>query len=116
MQTLRIYGIRSQFYVPYNPEQNGAADRKNRYLVEMSCCLLAKAGLFNIYWGEAIMCSNYLQNRLVTNSVSCIPYERREGEKSDSSHLEIFGSKAYVLTPKVERTKLDNKAVNFYGI
>ena len=111
MQTfLRNYGIRSQFSVPYNPEQNGIAEKKIRYLVKMSRCLLAEAGLSNIYWGVVIMCSNYLQNRLVTSSVPCTPYERWEVEKPDIYHLEFFRSKAYVLTPKVNTTKLDNKA------
>lgn len=110
LEYLQSYGIQSQLTVPYCPQQNGVSERKNRYLVEMARCLLEEADLLKTYWGEAIMCANYLQNRLVTSSKPCTPYERWEGQKPNIKNLHIFGSKAYVLVPHVNRRKLDNKS------
>ena len=34
---------------PYSPQQNGVAERKNRYLTEMTRCMLLDAELPNQY-------------------------------------------------------------------
>ena len=59
--------------------QNGIAERKNRWLVEMSRCMLAEANMSYTYWGEAVNTANYIQNRLISSAIPCIPYERWEG-------------------------------------
>jgi transposase InsO family protein len=51
-------GIEYQDTVPYTPQQNGIAERKNRYLTEMTRCMLLDAKLENKYWGEAILAAN----------------------------------------------------------
>ena len=48
-------GITPQYTVPYTPQQNGVAERKNRYLVEMTRSMLIDSNLPNKYWGEAIV-------------------------------------------------------------
>lgn len=73
---LREKGIEIQYTVGYAPEQNGTAERKNRYLMEMARCMLIDADLPNKYWGEAVNTANYLQNRLYTKVTGTIPFER----------------------------------------
>lgn len=107
---LESIGVQCQYTVPYSPQQNGVAERKNRSLAEMARCLLAESGLPNMYWGEAVMTANYLQNRLVSKTISSTPFELWENKKPNINHLRIFGSKAYVLSPDVKRRKLDTKA------
>ena len=68
---LQMKGITSQYTVPYCPQQNGIAERKNRSLVEMSRCMLAEANMSYTYWGEA---ANYIQNRLTSSAIPCTPY------------------------------------------
>lgn len=96
-----------QYTNPCCPEQNGVAESKNRYLVEMTRSLLLDAGLENSYW---VMTAIYLQNRLPTLSTGKTPYEFWFGTKPNLDHLRIFESKAYVFIPKGKRKKLDHKA------
>ena len=95
----------------YSPQQNGKAERKNRYVVEMVRCMLAESGLGKQYWGEAITAANYLQNRLPSSSsIEKTPYEFWHNKKPSYNHIRIFGSEAYVHVPKEKRLKLDVKA------
>lgn len=103
-------GIRVQQSAPYSPQQNGVAERKNRYLVEMMRCMLAESKLEKKFWGEAIATANYIQNRLPTSSSSKTPYELYHEKKPSYTHFRIFGSTAYVHIPKQKRRKLDKKA------
>ncbi len=38
-------GIRFESTAPYSPQQNGVAERKNRYLMEMTRCMLLDANM-----------------------------------------------------------------------
>lgn len=93
-------GIKAQFAVPYNPQQNGVAERKNRSLVEMTRCMLTDADLDKKLWGEALTTANYLQNILPSFAVSKTPFELWYGIKSNYIHLKVFGCNAWIQTPK----------------
>lgn len=68
--------------VPYNPEQNGIAERKNRTLIETATCLLLQANLPVSFWTEAVNTANYIWNRCPNRSLKGItPYEARNGRK-----------------------------------
>ena len=56
------HGIQLQHTVPYTPQQNGVAERKNRTLKEMANCMLQSKGLSLNFWVEAINCANYIEN------------------------------------------------------
>lgn len=101
-------GIVPQFTVPYSPQQNGKAERKNRYLVEMTRCLLLDSGLDKSFWAEAMKTANYIQNRVPTSTHGRTPYELWFGERPDLSNMHVFGSRAWVQIPKVKRTKLES--------
>lgn len=103
-------GIVHELTAPYSPQQNGVAERKNRYLVEMVRCMLSESKLQKRYWGEAICTANYLQNRLPSSVVAKTPYELWHGKKPSYGHLRVFGSETYVHVPKEKRRKLDHKA------
>jgi len=63
---LKKEGIEFQTVVPYNPEQNGVSERKNRSLCESGPSMLFDANLPTTYWGEAILTACYVHNRLHT--------------------------------------------------
>jgi hypothetical protein len=56
-------GIQMQHIVPYTPQQNGVAERKNRTLKEMDNCMIQSKGLGLKYWEESINYENYIVNR-----------------------------------------------------
>lgn len=47
-------GIKHQLSVPYNPEQNGKAERFNRTVVEKARSMIADASLPKCFWAEAV--------------------------------------------------------------
>lgn len=97
-QFLKNEGIESQLTVASTPEQNGVAERKNRYLIEMARCMLIDSKLSLKYWGEAVNTANYLQNRLPTRTTKKTPYEMLFNKKPTVEHLRIFGCTAYTHT------------------
>lgn len=56
--------------IPYTPQQNGVAERKNRYLMEMARCMLIEANMEKTFWGEAVVtnCELYSKYGTVTNN------------------------------------------------
>ena len=50
--------------IPYTPQQNGVAERKNRSLKEMATCMMESKVFPPKYWAEAIKYASYNQNRL----------------------------------------------------
>ena len=55
-------GIQMQHFVPYTPQQNGVAERKNRALKEMETCMMEENKLSHKIWDESINCAAYIQN------------------------------------------------------
>ena len=51
--------------VPYTPQQNGVAKRKNRSLKEMETCLLYAKHLPPSLLAEVVNCDSYFQNSVV---------------------------------------------------
>ncbi|CAI7848488.1 unnamed protein product [Closterium sp. NIES-54] len=51
---LKKKGIQHQLTVPYNPQQNGVAERFNRTLQEGARTLLGRAGLLDPFWVTAL--------------------------------------------------------------
>ena len=90
--------------VPYTPQQNGVAERKNKSLKEMPTCLLHGKHLPASLWAKAINCASYLQNRVPQKSVVGVtPFEALHGYKPNVSHLRVFGSKSWARIPLDKR-------------
>ncbi|XP_057826602.2 retrovirus-related Pol polyprotein from transposon TNT 1-94 isoform X1 [Cryptomeria japonica] len=101
-------GIKREFCVPYNPQQNGVAERKNRTIVEVARAMIHDQDLQPFLWAEASKTTVYIQNRCPHRALKDVtPEEAFTGIKPDINHLRIFGSPMYVHVPKEKRTKLD---------
>ena len=85
---------------PYAHEQNGAAERVNRTILEKARCLLFQCGLSTKYWPFATEAAIYLYNRTWHSAIGKTPFEARFGKKPDIAHIRLFGSIAYVKNDK----------------
>ena len=107
---LKEEGVRHELTVPKNPEQNGAAERANRTIMEMVRCMLADSGLPKKFWAEAMSTATYIRNRCPTRILPDVtPYQAWFDEKPSAGHLRRFGCTAFAHIPKDERKKLDSK-------
>ena len=90
--------------VPYTPQQNGVAERKNKSLKEMATCLLHGKNLPPSLWVEAVNYASYLQNKVPHKSVvGATPFKTLHRHKPNVSHLIVFGSKAWDRIPLDKR-------------
>jgi hypothetical protein len=103
-------GIVHETTVPYSPEQNGAAERLNRTLMERVRAMLQDAGdLPAELWAEAAVTACYLRNRSPVAGRDKTPLELFFNVRPDVSNLRTFGARAYVHIPGQLRSKLDSK-------
>ena len=96
---------------PYNPEQNGPAERINRTNWDIARALLHTGALADALWPELIRTAAYLHNRSPTRTLNFItPFEALYKEKPSVAHLRVIGCLGYATTPDSGRKKLDPKA------
>ena len=60
IQYCKDAGIQMQHSIPYTPQQNFVAKRKNRSLKEMATCMMEAKTLPPNFWVEAIKCASYI--------------------------------------------------------
>ena len=51
------------YSIPYTPQQNGVAERKNGVLKEMETCMIEPQDFIPKLWDDAINYVTYIQNR-----------------------------------------------------
>ena len=58
--------IQMQHSIPYTPQQNGVAKRKNISLKEIETFMMEAKTLPPKFWAEAINCASYILNRVLS--------------------------------------------------
>ncbi|KAG7559386.1 Reverse transcriptase RNA-dependent DNA polymerase [Arabidopsis thaliana x Arabidopsis arenosa] len=104
-------GILHQTSCPYNPQQNGVAERKNRHLMEVARAMLFEKHMPKRFWGDAVLTSCYLINRIpprILNDQS--PFQVLNNQSPNIDHLRVFGSVCFVFVPGDLRNKLEPKS------
>jgi transposase InsO family protein len=77
-----ITGIKRELTTPYNPQQNGVAERKNRTIMEAVKTMIHDQHLPMCLWAEAPMVVVYVQNRLSHSALGFkTPEEMFTGKK-----------------------------------
>lgn len=97
--------------MPYNPAQNGVAERMIPTVVESARVTMSHSNLPNQFWAEVVNTSVYIRNRCPTNALDGVtPYECFFKQKPDVGNLHVFGCVGYVHIPDGQRTKLGVKS------
>lgn len=101
-------GIKREFTVPYNPQQNGIVDRKNRSIISSVKAMIHDQGLPMFILAEACNTSMYFQNRNPHKILGDkTPKEAFTGVKPEIGHLRIIGCPVYIHVPMEKRMKLE---------
>ncbi|GFW74967.1 retrovirus-related Pol polyprotein from transposon TNT 1-94 [Trichonephila clavipes] len=89
---LEKFGISSRMSMPYTPQQNGAAERENRTIVESARSIIYAKNLPMKLWAEAANTSVYVLNRTGPTPVKDkSPYELWFYKEVISiDHLRVF--------------------------
>ena len=103
-------GIVRQLTIPYTPQQNGVAERRNRTLLDMVRSMMAQANLPTKFWGDALLTAAYILNRVPSKSVTSTPYELWKGEKPNLESLRPWGCAGYVHNTSHKHGKLGPRA------
>nr|GEX73200.1 putative ribonuclease H-like domain-containing protein [Tanacetum cinerariifolium] len=103
-------GIKRKYSVARTPQQNGAAKRKNRTLIEAARTILADSLLPTIFWAEAVNTACYVLNRvLVTKPHNKTPYELIIGRPPSISFMRSFRCPVTLLNTFDPLGKFDRK-------
>jgi hypothetical protein len=102
------HGIKRELSCPRTPQQNGVAERKNRTLCEGAKAMRLGADLPKPFWGDALICANYVCNRWPSAVLDGkTPFEALFGRRPSVKHLKTFGCICYVNVTLDDRAKDD---------
>ncbi|CAI7790499.1 unnamed protein product, partial [Closterium sp. NIES-54] len=106
---LKKKGIQHQLMVPYNPQQNGVAERFNRTLQEGARTLLGCAGLPDPFWVTALRQVALVKNRVLATvgDKQWVPYTKWYGSAPAFNMLRAYGCMVVFHVPKEKRGKLE---------
>ncbi|CAI7877714.1 unnamed protein product [Closterium sp. NIES-53] len=90
---MKSRGIKHDVTTPYTPQQNGAAERLNRTLVEAVRSLLQHSKLGSEWWGEASSLVAWIRNRSITSGKGS-RNGGGENEESDDDVVEVTSTVA----------------------
>ncbi|KXZ41627.1 hypothetical protein GPECTOR_355g117 [Gonium pectorale] len=96
---------------PHTPQQNGAAERLNRTLMDRTRAMLQEAQLPDYLWPEAVVVACGMRNFAPSAGRNKTPWELFFGVKPNITTLHTFGCMAYVRVPEEQRQKLDPRAL-----
>jgi transposase InsO family protein len=106
------HGIIHERTLPYSPQSNGIAERKNRTLTDLVNDMLDTAGLSKEWWGEAILAACQVLNRVPMKNKEITPFEEWEKRRLNLSYLRTWGCLAKVNVPINKKRKLGPKIVD----
>ena len=73
---------------------------------------MAKANMEISYWGDALLITSYVLNRVPSKLVETTPYELWFSRRPEFSHLKPWGYAAYVHTPNHKFVSQDQEGGN----
>jgi len=110
--------IKRELTVPYNPQQNGVAQRKNRSIVEVVKAMIHDQNLSMFLWEKVSNTTIYVQNMSSHHILGDKTLEEAFiGVKLDVNHLRTPSCPVYIHVPKEKRMELEpsRKKGSFVG-
>jgi hypothetical protein len=98
--------------MPSNPQQNGAAERRNRTLMNIVRSMLSYSTLPISLWMEALKTIVHILNRVLSKSVSKTSYELWTGRKPTLNYLYLWGCPTEAKLFNLSIGKLDPKTIS----
>ncbi|KAG7585478.1 Integrase catalytic core [Arabidopsis thaliana x Arabidopsis arenosa] len=111
-------GIQSFHSCPETPEQNSVVERKHQHILNVARSLMFQANLPLEYWGDCVLTSVFLINRLPTPLLkNKSPFQVLTSKKPEYKGLKVFGCLCYSSTSTKNRHKFQprSKACLFLG-
>nr|GEW93823.1 ribonuclease H-like domain-containing protein [Tanacetum cinerariifolium] len=103
--------IKREYSNARTPQQNGAAKRKNRILIEASKTMLADSLLPITFWAEVVNTACYVLNRaLVTKHPNKTPYILLNDRSPRLDFIRLFGCPVTILNTLDPLDKFEGKA------
>jgi hypothetical protein len=81
------HGIILEGTPPYSPQSNGVAKRKNHIVTDLVNAMLETSRLSKEWWGEAILTTCHVLNKVSTKNKEITPFEEWEKMKLNISYL-----------------------------
>jgi hypothetical protein len=107
------HGIIHERTPPCSPESNRIPERKNdRTLTNLVNAMLDTVGLSKAWWGEVILTTSHVLNRILNKSKDTTPYEIWVRRKPSLSYLRSWGCLAKVNVPITKKHTLGPKTVD----
>ena len=91
--------IKRELSIPYNPQQNGVIERKNRTIMEVARAMLHDQDLPMHLWGEVARTTVYVQNctphRVLENKTPEEVFYRQETRSQPSNNIRLSSVHTY---------------------
>ena len=98
------YNIIHEVTALYTPQSNGVVKRKNRILMNMVNCMLLSSGAPENIWGEALLSTCYILNRVPQRGSNVTLNERWKGRTPNSQFFKVWGCLAKISIPEHFKT------------
>jgi IS30 family transposase len=98
---------------PYNPHQNGIAERTNRTVFELAFAAMYNARTPSYLWPYAVKAAIHILNILPNSSLNMesSPYYQIHQQPANITHLRVFGCDCYANIPETQRTHFGLRAI-----
>ena len=98
--------------LPIHHSQTGLPNEKTHTLTDLVNAMLDTSGLSKAWWGEAVLTSCHVLNKVPAKDNETTPYEQWEKKRTTLSYLRTWGCLAKVNVPIIKKRKLGPKTMD----